>query len=212
MYPSVGQPPDGERDLAGEAIRQRMRDLPSELAPPFSWDELQRRSQGRAKHGRRVGPGRGAVRHRSVAVVGFAAVLVLAAVVASHVSRRGPQSEPQPGPQPERASTRVDTLQLARPSESARAVTAPDALLAQASTAERWLASEPDAGPVVRVSTHLAVTHLEDSIASMDDLLNLERLQHARASRLRALQLQRAQLVDSLAQVRYAEILSDEMP
>ncbi len=208
MYPSVGQPPDGERDLAGEAIRQRMRDLPSELAPPFSWDELQRRSQGRAKHGRRVGPGRGAVRHRSVAVVGFAAVLVLAAVVASRFNRRGPESEPEP----ERASARVDTLQLARPSESARAVTAPDALLAQASTAERWLASEPDAGPVVRVSTHLAVTHLEDSIASMDDLLNLERLQHARASRLRALQLQRAQLVDSLAQVRYAEILSDEMP
>ncbi len=204
MYSGVGQSPGGERDLARDAIGQRLRKLPSELVPPFDWDELRRRA---------VGARPGAARHRPIAIAACAAVLILAAVVASrfNFNRSGPEAEHAPS-RPDTAQLARPNERVARPREQAVAVTRSDALLAQASTAERWLASEPDAGPIVRVSTRLAVTHLEDSIASMDDLLNLERLQHARASRLRELQLRRAQLVDSLAQVRYAEILSDEVP
>jgi hypothetical protein len=209
MYPSVGKPRDGERDPAHEAIAQRLRELPHELAPPFDWSELQRRSRTRAARGPRASGGSssaerrsGRAGYRSTALAAGTALIAVTVIIAIRFNHRGPAVARAP----------ARTSQLVRPAARTVASPAPEALLARADTAERWLASEPEDGPVVRVSTHLAVAHLEDRLASMDDLLNVERLQHARASRLRTLQLQRAQLVDSLAQVRYAEILADEAP
>ncbi|MGB6451709.1 MAG: hypothetical protein WBE92_13230 [Steroidobacteraceae bacterium] len=209
MYPRVGKSPDGERDPAHEAIAQKLRQLPVELAPPFDWSELQRRSRMRAARGPRAAGVSGRaeglaskVGYRSLALAAGVALIAVAAALAIRFNHDGRAVVP----------ARAQTALLARPVARTVASPEPEALLARADTAERWLASEPEDGPVVRVSTHLAVAHLEDRLASVDDLLNVEQLQHARAARLRTLQLQRAQLVDSLAQVRYAEILDDETP
>jgi hypothetical protein len=65
---------------------------------------------------------------------------------------------------------------------------------------------------IVHVSTRLAVTDLEDRIASVDDLLNAARVEHRRDAPLQTWQRERARLVDSLAQVRYAESLAAQLP
>jgi hypothetical protein len=72
--------------------------------------------------------------------------------------------------------------------------------------AERWLNAQPRSA-IVRVPTQMAVGELEDQIAAMDDQLNALRLAQPHAQQLAALQRDRAQLVESLAQVRYAQIL-----
>jgi hypothetical protein len=74
------------------------------------------------------------------------------------------------------------------------------------SNAERWLNALPRSA-IVRVPTQMAVTELEDQIAAMDDQLNAMRLAQPPAQQLAVLQQDRAQLVESLAQVRYAQIL-----
>ncbi len=193
MHAHLGTPADGEAEAAREAIARQLRELPRALAPPVGWSELQPRSRIRTGQG-----------PRAIALAACAALLAVAAAVTSRLNRSAPETE--------RPAAGALMARLARPSAGDRAAQAPEAILARADRAERWLASEPDDSPIVRVSMNLAVTNLEDRVASMDDLLNLERLQHARAARLRALQLQRAQLVDSLAQVRYAEMLAEGAP
>jgi hypothetical protein len=61
----------------------------------------------------------------------------------------------------------------------------------------------------VHVGTRAAVETLEDHIAQVDDLLSAERAGRAPAARVRVLQQERVQLVNSLVQVRYAETLAD---
>jgi hypothetical protein len=61
---------------------------------------------------------------------------------------------------------------------------------------------------IVRVGAHAAVTSLQDQIAALDDLMSSERAAGAQPSRLDPLERQRAQLVSSLAQVQYAEMLA----
>jgi len=61
---------------------------------------------------------------------------------------------------------------------------------------------------VVSVDTHAAVALLEDRIAFVDDVLSHESVEGAPASHIAALQRERARLVDSLVQVRYAESLA----
>lgn len=75
------------------------------------------------------------------------------------------------------------------------------------SNAERWLNAQPPSA-IVRMPTQMAVTELEDQIAAMDDQINAARLaQPVHAQQAAVLQRDRAQLVESLAQVRYAQIL-----
>jgi hypothetical protein len=69
-----------------------------------------------------------------------------------------------------------------------------------------------EAGPaaqsrIVRADTYLAVAALEDHIASLDDALNVARLRGGPAEVAR-LERTRAELLDSYAQVRYAELVS----
>ena len=67
---------------------------------------------------------------------------------------------------------------------------------------------EPAAQPrIVRADTYLAVVALEDHIASLDDALNVARLREGPAEVAR-LERTRAELLDSYAQVRYAELVS----
>jgi hypothetical protein len=77
--------------------------------------------------------------------------------------------------------------------------------------AEHWLTEHPRQ-VLVKVPAQMAVTELEDQIATIDDQLNAERLESAQAKQLTLLQRDRAQLVESLAQVRYAQNLVAGLP
>jgi hypothetical protein len=77
--------------------------------------------------------------------------------------------------------------------------------------AEGWLNAHPRRA-LVQVPAQMAVTELEDQIATMDDQLNAVRLSHPHAQQLALLQRDRAQMVESLAQVRYAQNLVTGMP
>ena len=73
--------------------------------------------------------------------------------------------------------------------------------------AERWLASLPNEPVVVHVGTRAAVAGLEDRLAQLDDVLSEARVEGAQPAKVMALEEQRARLVSSLVQVRYAETL-----
>ncbi len=77
--------------------------------------------------------------------------------------------------------------------------------------AENWLDTHPRQ-VLVRVPAQMAVTELEDQIATMDDRLNAVRLSHPHAQQLALLQRDRAQMIESLAQVRYAQNLVAGLP
>jgi len=77
---------------------------------------------------------------------------------------------------------------------------------------EGWLASLPQDHAVVRVGAHAAVTSLQHQIAALDYLMSAERVEGAQPTRLDALERQRSQLVNSLAQVQYAEMLASANP
>lgn len=92
------------------------------------------------------------------------------------------------------------------------AVSAQVAALAAAPASRRWLAQQPAEPAVVRVGSRLAVANLEDRIAWVDDALSDAEITHADAAGLRALRQERARLIGSLAQVRYAETLAAQVP
>jgi hypothetical protein len=73
---------------------------------------------------------------------------------------------------------------------------------------ERWLASLPDDPALVQVGPRAAVVRLEDRLAQLDDEISAERALSGKPARLIAIQRERSQLVSSLAQVRYAEVLA----
>jgi hypothetical protein len=82
----------------------------------------------------------------------------------------------------------------------------------RAQAIQSWLATLPQEPVVVRVGTRAAVAGLEDRIAQVDDLLTSVRLEGARPDGVVALQQERARLVGSLAQVRYAEVMAAQSP
>jgi hypothetical protein len=85
---------------------------------------------------------------------------------------------------------------------------APSTTFDQVASAPDSQAASPDPQPrIVRADTYLAVAALEDHIASLDDALNVARLREGPAEVAR-LERTRAELLDSYAQVRYAELVS----
>jgi hypothetical protein len=203
MYSDLERRCDGG-DPPGDVVGEKLRGLPAELQPPCGWEELgprilrERSGLERASLGERwLGP---AVRWSAFAAAGCAIVLGAAAIVASHHHLQGRPSEA-----PVSASSGA-------PRALAPASAEPEThnALARAAAAERWLASKPESSAVVYVGSRLAVVDLENGIASLDDELNAARVLDGSSVRVRQLQLERAQLVDSLAQIRYAEILADE--
>jgi hypothetical protein len=91
-------------------------------------------------------------------------------------------------------------------------VSAQVAALGAAPASRRWLAQQPAEPAVVRVGSRLAVADLEDRIAWVDDALSGADMSHPDAAGLRTLRQERARLVGSLAQVRYAETLAAQVP
>jgi len=96
----------------------------------------------------------------------------------------------------------VDPRAVPTPGEAAN-----DDPALSAREAREWLAHQPAEPAVVRTGSRLVVMKLEDRIAWFDDALTDERLHDARPAQLKLLQQERARLVSSLAQVRYAEAL-----
>jgi hypothetical protein len=173
-------------------VASLLRDLPEAAAPPYVWQEFQRRARPAGRTAQRFLNG-GALAAAAVVLIASAAVAIRIAGPASRAARPVPAAPTTAG----RAPAGIAPGKL------------PEVRAAEAG-ADRWLASLPTEPAIVRVGTRAAVTILEDRIAQVDDLLSAERADRAPPAHLLALQQQRLQLVDSLAQVRYAETLADE--
>jgi hypothetical protein len=166
-------------------IAERLRALPATLAPPLTWDEFEYQMQVRAA--------------RSSRAWGYAA---LAAGVAALVVGLATWSRVTlPGGDLTLVDNNPSELLLLDPRT-----------IEQAEASERWLTYLPAEPAVVRVGTRGAVADLQDRIALMDDVLSDNGLDTVNPAHVVALRHERARLVNSLAQVRYAETLAADMP
>jgi hypothetical protein len=166
-----------------DAIAQKLRDLPTDAAPPYDWAEFERRWQTSPLN---RGWRRAGLAAAFVVLMAFAAVWV-------------------------RFSTdQRDAALVSQPGENTEVYAEPNLVNAQDSA--QWLANLPDEPAIVRVDTRFAVADLEDRIAWLDDALTTAQLDSEQAVHVNALRRKRAQLIDSLAQVRYAETLAAELP
>jgi hypothetical protein len=177
-------------------IARRLRAVAEDQSDaPYDWDEFQRRAH-RARLARALG------RHRpaATAVTAAAAALVLGFAIALLARHRAVPA----------AAARAARVQVRGGVEAV----ATQASLAQRRTRalEGWLAKLPRDPAVVRVGAHAAVTSLQDQIATLDDLMSAERAAGTGPRRLDALEQQRSELVSSLAQLRYAELLASSTP
>ena len=175
-------------DIDESNIARRLRaaaDEPSEA--PYGWAEFQRR-RNRSMLTRVI------ERNRPAAIA--AAVVAAVLVTMTPFLHGGHEHEPAIAP--------PDTAEPAKSSD----------LQEQARTRaiEGWLAALPQDHAIVRVGARAAVSRLQDQIAALDDLMSAERVAGAQPSRLDALERQRSQLVSSLAQVQYAEMLASANP
>ena len=161
---------------------------------PYDWDEFQRRAH------RLSSRGFGRNRAARMAVTAAAAGLLVAFAIAA-LSRHQAVVAPTAG---------SPTLISGRGSVSA--ALSDDRAQARTRELEGWLANLPRDPAVVRVGAHAAVTSLQDQIATLDDLMSAERAAGAGPRRLDALEQQRSELVSSLAQLRYAELLASSTP
>jgi hypothetical protein len=183
-------------DLAEKFIARRLRALADDSnETPYEWAEFRRRRRTRSTARALIWRSRPAA-----AAVAAAGVLVVGLAIAN-LSHRHTAAVP------------AGTAARVNMKEGAEPATTPD-LLAQERThaLEGWLADLPRDPAVVRVGAHAAVASLQDQIAVLDDLMSAERVAGAQPSRLGALERQRAQLVSSLVQVQYAEMLASASP
>lgn len=178
-------------NLDEKTISGRLRaagDEPSEA--PYDWAEFQRRRH-RSTLTRAIERNRPA----AIAAAVLAAVVVTAVPFLRSSHEHAPALLPAHSVASDNASDRTERQEQAR----TRAI-------------EGWLAGLPHDRALVRVGTHAAVTGLQDQIAALDDLMSTERVAGAQPSRLDALERQRAQLISSLAQLQYAEMLASATP
>lgn len=185
-------------DLVEKLIARRLRALSDETQDhaPYGWAEFQRRRDAGAVATRPAGrlrPGAFAAAAAAVLVAGIA-IATLSHYRASMLAPTGTVAGADAG---------VNAGRNTIPSAT------PDPLARQRTRAlEGWLADLPHSPAVVRVGAHAAVSRLQDQIAALDDLMSAERAAGAQPARLDALGHQRTQLVSSLAQVQYAEMLA----
>jgi hypothetical protein len=203
------------------ACGDRLRRLPSEMLPPYNWQEFQRRSQ----QGFAAGKAGLDWRHMAAAAAFLVIVCGIAVwgrfgssgrhVVAEGISAEGAADRMSNGRGP---VGDVDALRelSAAGGDGRQSLAGADAQTREAALRSRaiesWLATLPREPVVVRVGTRAAVARLEDRIAQVDDLLTSVRLDGMRPDGLVALQQERVRLVGSLAQVRYAEVVAAGSP
>ena len=214
-----------------QVCSERLRSLPTEMLPPYNWQEFQRRSQTRQS------AANDGLDWRPMAAAAALLLFVCAIAIWGRFGSSGRHVLADSGAVEDRAMAgRQDAGPLSVDSERLRQAqaTAGDTaagetvagdggshgvgslestLAATRSRAiESWLATLPREPVVVRVGTRAAVAGLEDRIAQVDDLMTSVRIDGMRPDRLVALQQERLRLVGSLAQVRYAEVVAAESP
>jgi hypothetical protein len=172
-------------------IAQRLRELPAEAAAPYDFAEFRRRSDERSAPRRRV-----VSWPHAAAAAGLTAVVAAMALLGTRGSGPNGEAGPTPAGPPTAAIAPGNTVAPPNdePSDPAHA-------------AREWLARQPAEPALVRAGPRLTVTGLEDRIAWFDDALTDQRLHGANPAQLKVLQQERARLVSSLAQVRFAEAL-----
>jgi hypothetical protein len=174
-------------DIDENNIARRLRGAQHASEVPYDWAEFQRRRY-RSTLTRVIERNRPA----AIAAAVLATLLVTAFPFIHSTHKHRPVIAP---PSPVALSSPADLQEQAR----TRAL-------------EGWLAALPRDHAIVRVGAHAAVTSLQDQIAALDDLMSAERVAGAQPTRLDALERQRSQLVNSLAQVQYAELLASANP
>lgn len=174
-------------DLNETNIARRLRAAEDESEVPYDWAEFQRRRH-RSVLTRVIERNRPA----AIAAAVLAALLVTAFPFIRSTHKHRPVIAP---PRPVALSNPTDLQEQAR----TRAL-------------EGWLAALPQDHAIVRVGAHAAVSSLQDQIAALDELMTAERMEGTQPTRLDALERQRSQLVNSLAQVQYAEMLASANP
>lgn len=194
-------------DSRDEDVARRLRALPSELAPPFDWAEFRRREHERSERSERSGrSGRSGQGWSSVKWQHATAVAGITLLIAGMAMwARSTQHAASTSPSVTAMSPRSALPDNGDPART-RALGAQTAA-ARAAASQRWLARQPEEPAVVRVGPRLAVANLEDRIAWVDDALTDEQFGPVDATRMQALQHERARLMNSLVQVRYAEAL-----
>jgi hypothetical protein len=180
-------------DLDPKALLERLRDLPPGDAP-YGYAEFSHR-YARRRIQRTQRPLRLLAAAVAVVVAGWMVKHGLAPVI-SAVSTVAEAPMPQ-NPPPEFGPPPVAARQWP--------------VLLPTANAQSWLDTHPQRA-LVHVPAQMAVTELEDQIATMDDQLNVVRISQPHAQQLALLQRDRAQLVESLAQVRYAQNLVAGLP
>ena len=174
-------------------IARHLRSLPQEIRQPYDWIEFRRR----ASRLRTNAYAREGANKRKYAAIAAALFLVVVGVAAWVRVTRPVTPE----------SIESDAISGRDEPVSARDAASVDA---RVDAAERWLVSLPSEPIVVRVGTRAAVAGLEDRIAQLDDFLSAARAEGTQPAKLVAVEEQRARLVNSLVQVRYAETLASE--
>ena len=176
-------------DLDPKGLAQQLRRLPDEAALPYGYAEFERRAAARLLSQRRHAGGR----LLAVAAAAVLCALVVLLRVAAHApvvpeAGRGLAARAAPGPDQDDGPPG-----------------------ARAMSAQRWLDGLPRQPALVRVGTSAAVMGVEDRIAQVDDLLSAARAAQD-TERVRALQAERARLMETLVQVRYAQTLANAAP
>ncbi len=174
-------------------IARHLRSLPQETRQPYDWIEFRRR----ASRQRTNAYAREGANKRKYAAIAAALFLIVVGVAAWVRVTRPVTPE----------SIESDAISGRDEPVSARDAASVDA---RVDAAERWLVSLPSEPIVVRVGTRAAVAGLEDRIAQLDDFLSAARAEGTQPAKLVAVEEQRARLVNSLVQVRYAETLASE--
>lgn len=198
-------------DLDNNDVASRLRRLgDADGEAPYDWAEFQRRRRARPR-----GTKNGVPRRAALAA---SLVLVTSAAVAFGYYLRSSANHHEierRANQPTLAASQCATGAVQRPSGRVRCAgtghsgprVAPQRAAAGIAV-QRWLAALPHEPVVRRVGTRAAESGLVDQIATLDELLSAERVSGARPERLVTLERRRAQLVGSLAQFRYAELLA----
>lgn len=199
-------------DLNETSIARRLRAAADEPAEsPYDWAEFQRRQQ-RSRLTRVIERNRPA----AIAAAVLAAVVVTAVpfVRSAHEIRSShevPSSHEAPSGHEVPAGHELASTS-APPDTAMRSRLTERQAQARTQVIEGWLAGLPRNRVIMRVGTHAAVSSLQDQIAALDDLMSTERVRNAQPRRIEALEQQREQLVSSLAQLQYAEMLASATP
>jgi hypothetical protein len=181
-------------EARSERVAQRLRALPSELAPPFDWSTFKARSR-QTQTLRRA--------QRLLAAAACLAVIVTAIVLwrAGHEHELRYVARTTPG-----------WLNATAPLGATRQQPPLGAQVIAGPAVERALEHPTERQAIVNVSTRLAIDDLEDRVASVDDALSEAQLERVSGVRVQALQQRRARLIDTLALVRYAETTATHAP